>query len=34
MEAAATALNFGRIDVPGPDGAWFGDKVTPAGRPF
>ena len=32
MEAAATALNFGRIDVPGPDGAWFGDKLTAAGK--
>jgi hypothetical protein len=32
MEAAAAALNFGRIDVPGPDGAWFGDKLTPAGK--
>jgi hypothetical protein len=32
MEAAAAALNFGRIDVIGPDGAWFGDKLTPAGK--
>jgi hypothetical protein len=32
LEAAAAALNFGRVDVPGPDGAWFGDKLTPAGR--
>jgi hypothetical protein len=32
LEAAAAALNFGRVDVPGPDGAWFGDKLTPAGK--
>jgi len=32
LEAAAAALNFGRVDVPGPDGVWFGEKVTPAGK--
>ena len=32
LEAAAAALNFGRVDVPGPDGAWFGDKLTPEGK--
>jgi hypothetical protein len=32
MEAAATLLSFGRIDLLGPDGAWFGDKLTAAGR--
>jgi hypothetical protein len=32
LEAAAVALNVGRVDVPGPDGAWFGDKLTPAGK--
>jgi Zn-dependent M28 family amino/carboxypeptidase len=32
LEAAAAALNFGRVDVLGPDGAWFGDKLTPAGK--
>jgi len=32
LEAAVAALNFGRVDVPGPDGAWFGDKVTPEGK--
>jgi hypothetical protein len=32
LEAAAAALNFGRVDVPGPDGAWFGDKLTAGGR--
>jgi Zn-dependent M28 family amino/carboxypeptidase len=32
LEAAAAALNIGRVDVPGPDGAWFGDKLTPAGK--
>ena len=32
LEAAAAALNFGRVDVPGPDGVWFGDRVTPAGK--
>jgi hypothetical protein len=32
LEAAAAALNFGRVDVAGPDGTWFGDKVTPAGK--
>jgi len=32
MEAAATLLNFGRIDVPGPDGAWFGEKLTATGK--
>jgi len=32
MEAAATLLNFGRIDVTGPDGSWFGDKLTADGK--
>ena len=32
LEAAAAALNIGRVDVPGPDGAWFGDRLTPAGK--
>jgi hypothetical protein len=32
MEAAAALLNFGRIDVAGPDGAWFGDKLTADGK--
>ena len=32
MEAAAALLNFGRIDVAGPDGAWFGDRVTADGK--
>jgi hypothetical protein len=32
LEAAAAALNFGRIDVMGPDGAWFGDRLTPGGK--
>ncbi|MFO7691696.1 MAG: M20/M25/M40 family metallo-hydrolase [Vicinamibacterales bacterium] len=32
LEAAAAALNFGRVDVMGPDGAWFGDRLTPAGK--
>ena len=32
MEAAAALLNFGRIDVAGPDGAWFGDRLTADGR--
>jgi hypothetical protein len=32
LEATAPALNFGRIDVAGPDGAWFGDKVSAAGK--
>ena len=32
LETTAPALNFGRIDVAGPDGAWFGDKVSPAGK--
>ena len=32
MEAAATLLSFGRIDVAGPDGAWFGDKLTTDGK--
>jgi hypothetical protein len=27
-----SAFNFERVDVPGPDGVWFGDKVTPAGK--
>ena len=31
LEAAAAALNFGRVDVAGPDGAWFGDHAD-AGR--
>ena len=31
LEAAGAALNVGRIDVLGPDGAWFGDTLTPAG---
>ncbi|MGE5200063.1 MAG: hypothetical protein ACM3H9_10510, partial [Rhodospirillaceae bacterium] len=32
IEAAASALNVGRVDVLGPDGAWFGDTLTPAGK--
>jgi Zn-dependent M28 family amino/carboxypeptidase len=32
LEAAAAALNFGRVDVLGPDGFWFGDKLAPAGK--
>jgi hypothetical protein len=32
LEAAAAALNFGRVDVLGPDGAWFGDRLTPEGK--
>ena len=32
LAAAAAALNFGRVDVMGPDGAWFGDTLTPAGK--
>ena len=32
MEAAAVLLNFGRIDVAGPDGAWFGDRLTADGK--
>jgi hypothetical protein len=32
MEAAATLLNFGRIDVAGPDGTWFGEKLSPEGK--
>jgi len=32
LEAAAAALNFGRVDVAGPDGAWFGNTLTPAGK--
>jgi hypothetical protein len=32
LETSAAALNFGRVDVPAPDGVWFGDKVTPAGK--
>jgi hypothetical protein len=32
MEAAAALLNFGRIDVAGPDGAWFGDRLTADGK--
>ena len=32
LETTAPALNFGRIDVAGPDGAWFGDKVSPDGK--
>ena len=32
MEAAATLLNFGRVDVAGPDGAWFGDKLAADGK--
>ena len=32
LEAAAAALNIGRVDVPGPDGAWFGDRLTPSGK--
>ena len=32
LEAAAAGLNFGRVDVAGPDGAWFGDKLSPAGK--
>ena len=32
LEAAVAALNFGRVDVAGPDGAWFGSTMTPAGK--
>jgi len=32
LETGASSLGFGRIDAAGPDGAWFGDKVSPAGR--
>jgi hypothetical protein len=32
LEAAAAALNFGRVDVMGPDGAWFGDALTAGGK--
>jgi hypothetical protein len=32
LEAAAAALNFGRVDVLGPDGAWFGNTLTAAGK--
>lgn len=32
LETTAPALGFGRIDAAGPDGAWFGDKVSPAGK--
>ncbi len=32
LEAAAAALNFGRVDVMGPDGAWFGDRLTAGGK--
>ncbi len=32
FETAAAALTFGRVDVPAPDGAWFGDRLTAAGR--
>jgi hypothetical protein len=32
MEAAAALLNFGRIDVSGPDGAWFGDRLSTEGK--
>jgi hypothetical protein len=32
LEASAAALNFGRVDVLGPDGAWFGDKLTLEGK--
>jgi len=32
LEAAVAALNFGRVDVAGPDGAWFGTTLTPAGK--
>jgi hypothetical protein len=32
LETTAPVLGFGRIDVAGPDGAWFGDKVSPAGK--
>ena len=32
LEAAAAALNFGRVDVMGPDGAWFGDKLSTDGK--
>ncbi|HSP91078.1 MAG TPA: M20/M25/M40 family metallo-hydrolase, partial [Vicinamibacterales bacterium] len=32
LEAASAALNFGRVDVAGPDGAWFGTTLTPAGK--
>jgi Zn-dependent M28 family amino/carboxypeptidase len=32
LEAAAAALNFGRVDVAGPDGFWFGDTLTAAGK--
>jgi hypothetical protein len=32
LETSATALNIGRVDVPAPDGVWFGEKLTPAGK--
>ncbi len=32
FETATTLLDFGRIDVVGNDGYWFGDKVTPEGK--
>ncbi|MCX6537673.1 MAG: M20/M25/M40 family metallo-hydrolase [Acidobacteria bacterium] len=32
MEAAAALLNFGRIDVAGPDGTWFGEKLSADGK--
>ncbi len=32
LETATTLLDFGRLDVTGNDGIWFGDKVTPEGR--
>jgi hypothetical protein len=32
LEAAAAALSFGRVDVLGPDGVWFGNTLTPAGK--
>jgi hypothetical protein len=32
LEAASAVLNVGRVDVPGPDGTWFGDTLTPSGK--
>ncbi len=32
IEAAATALNIGRVDVASPDGVWFGETVTHEGK--
>ncbi len=32
LQTAATLLDFGRLDVLGNDGYWFGDTLTPDGR--